>query len=137
MEDFLTTEDYEHWKIVNLGPLIPTKQNGKNETIPKDLSEFVTTDFRMMEKNAKAKKILICGLCPDEYIRIYACSNAKEISNALQISHEGINQVKRSSIELSMRNYDLFSMKESEPIQEMMTRFTIITNKNRSHWERY
>ncbi|XP_070042959.1 uncharacterized protein [Nicotiana tomentosiformis] len=28
-----------------------------------------------------------------------------------------------------MRNYELFSMKESEPIQDMMIRFTIITNK--------
>ncbi|XP_070032481.1 uncharacterized protein [Nicotiana tomentosiformis] len=28
-----------------------------------------------------------------------------------------------------MRNYELFSMKESEPIQEMMTMFTIITNE--------
>ena len=31
-----------------------------------------------------------------------------------------------------MRNYELFSMKESQPIREMMTRFTIITNELKS-----
>ncbi|XP_070050220.1 uncharacterized protein [Nicotiana tomentosiformis] len=85
-----------------------------------------------MEKNAKARKNLICGLNLDEYNRISACSNTKEIWDILQIAHEGINQVKRSRIELLMRNYKLFSMKESKPIQEMMTRFTIITNKLKS-----
>ncbi|XP_070049621.1 uncharacterized protein [Nicotiana tomentosiformis] len=77
MEDFLTAEDYELWTIVNQGPLIPTKQNAQNETVPKDPSEFVAADFRMMDKNAKAKKIVICGLGPDDYNRIFVCSNAK------------------------------------------------------------
>ncbi|XP_075080589.1 uncharacterized protein LOC142166072 [Nicotiana tabacum] len=85
-----------------------------------------------MEKNAKAKEILICGLGPDEYNRISTWSNAKEIWYALQTAHEGTNQVKRARIELLIRNYELFSMKESEPIHEMMTRFTIITNELKS-----
>nr|XP_016475611.1 PREDICTED: uncharacterized protein LOC107797254 [Nicotiana tabacum] len=66
-----------------------------------------------MEKNAKAKKILICELGLDEYNIISLCSNAKQIWDALQTAHEGINQ-------------------ESEPIQDMMTRFTIITNELKS-----
>ncbi|XP_070007770.1 uncharacterized protein LOC142165306 [Nicotiana tabacum] len=113
MKDFLTAEDYELWTIVNRGPVIPTKQNGKNKNVPKDSSEFVAADFRMIEKNAKTKKILIYGLSPDEYNRIYAYSNAKEIWDALQTAYERTNQVKRSRIELLMRNYELFSMKES------------------------
>ncbi|XP_075099018.1 uncharacterized protein LOC142175909 [Nicotiana tabacum] len=112
MEDFLTAEDYELWIILNRGPLIPTKQNEQD--------------------NAKAKNILICGLGPNEYNRISACSNAKEIQDVLQTTHEGTNQVKRSRIELLMRYYELFSMEESEPIQEMMTKFTIIINKLKS-----
>ncbi|XP_070031750.1 uncharacterized protein [Nicotiana tomentosiformis] len=116
MEDFLITKHYELWTIVNQGPLIPTKQNAQSEIFPKDPFEFVAADFRMMEKNAKAKKILICGLSPDEYNRIFVCSNMKQIWDALQTAHEGTNQVKRSRIELLMRNYELFSMKESEPI---------------------
>ncbi|XP_070013383.1 uncharacterized protein [Nicotiana sylvestris] len=128
-EEIMTAQDYELWTIVNQGPLIPTKQNAQNETVPKDLSEIVTTDFKMMEKNAKAKKILICRLSPYEYNMISVCSKAKQIWDAFKTTHEGTNQVKRSSIELLKRNYELFSIKEFEPVQEMMTRFTIITNK--------
>ncbi|XP_070042936.1 uncharacterized protein [Nicotiana tomentosiformis] len=132
MEDLLTAKDYDLLIIVNRGPLTPTKQKGYIETIPKDPFEFVVADFRMMEKNAKAKKILICGLDPDEYNMISTSFNAKEIWDALQTAHEGTNQVKRSRIKLLMRNYELFPMKESEHVQEMMARFTIITNKLKS-----
>ncbi|XP_070032482.1 uncharacterized protein [Nicotiana tomentosiformis] len=79
MENFLTAEDYELWTIVNRGPLTPTKQNGENEIVSKDPSKFVAPNFRMMETNAKAKRILICGLGPDEYNRIFAFLNAKKI----------------------------------------------------------
>ncbi|XP_075103673.1 uncharacterized protein LOC142178245 [Nicotiana tabacum] len=132
IEDFLIVEDYELWTIVNQGHLIPIKQNAQSEIVPKDSSEFVAADFRMIEKNAKAEEILIYGLGPDEYNRTSVYSNAKHIWDALQTAHEGTNQVKRSRIELLMRNFELFSMKESEPIQDMMTRFTIITNKLKS-----
>ncbi|XP_075080346.1 uncharacterized protein LOC142165865 [Nicotiana tabacum] len=118
MEDFLTAEDDQLWTIVN--------------QVPKDHSKIVAVDFKMMEKNAKAKKILICGLGPDEYNRIYVWFNAKKIWDALQTAHEGTNQVKKSRIELLIRNYGIFSMKKSQPIQDMMTRFTIITNELKS-----
>ncbi|XP_070032919.1 uncharacterized protein [Nicotiana tomentosiformis] len=85
-----------------------------------------------MEKNAKTKKIIICGLGSDEYNKISACSNAKQIWDVIQTSHEETNQVKRSRTELLVRNYELFSMKMSEPIQKMMTRFIIITNELKS-----
>ncbi|XP_070003530.1 uncharacterized protein [Nicotiana sylvestris] len=117
MNDFLTTEDHERWTIVNQGPLIPIKQNIQSEIVPKDPSGFVAVDIRMMDKNANAKKILICGLGSDEYNKISMCSNAKQIWDALQIAQEGTNQVKRSRIELLMRNCKFFSMKESEPIR--------------------
>ncbi|XP_070035413.1 uncharacterized protein LOC142175743 [Nicotiana tabacum] len=132
MKDFLIVEDYELWSIVNQGPLIPTKQNAQSETVPKDPSEFVAAYSRMMEKNAKTKKILICGLGHNEYNRIYMCFNAMYIWDALQTAHEGTYQVKRSRIELLMRNYELFSLKESKAIQDMMTRFTIIINELKS-----
>ncbi|XP_070002401.1 uncharacterized protein LOC142165982 [Nicotiana tabacum] len=132
MEDFLMVKDYELWKIVNQGPLTSTKQDGQNETVPKDPSKFVAAVFGIMEKNAKSKKILISGLGPDKNNRISTCSNTKDICHALQTTHERTNQMKRSRIELLMRNYELFSMKESEHIQEMMTRFTIITNEPKS-----
>ena len=86
----------------------------------------------MMEKNAKAKKLLYFGLGPDEYTRISQCESAKEIQDALQIVHEGTNQVKQSRIELLMRKYELFEMGDRETIMDMYTRFTHITNELKS-----
>lgn len=70
----------------------------------------------MMKNDAKDKKILRCGIGPDKYNRISACSNAKEVCDAFQIAHKGATHVKKSRIEMLMRNYDLFSMKDSEAI---------------------
>jgi len=86
----------------------------------------------MMEKNAKAKKLLYFGLGPDEYTRISECESAKEIWDALQIAHEGTNQVKQSRIELLMGKYELFDMGDRETIMDMYTRFTHITNELKS-----
>jgi len=45
----------------------------------------------MMEKNAKAKKLLYFDLGPDEYTRISECESTKDIWEALQVAHEGTN----------------------------------------------
>jgi len=47
--------------------------------IPKKPEEFNADDFKMMEKNAKAKKLLYFGLGPNEYTHISECESAKEI----------------------------------------------------------
>ena len=50
------------------GPTIPMK-NGTNGTIqvPKDRKEWNVADKLAIQNNAKAKKILICRIGPDEY----------------------------------------------------------------------
>jgi len=132
MENYIQAEDYELWMLIKNGPLIPKviKEDGK--VIIKKPEEFDSEDYRMMEKNAKAKKLLYFGLGPDEYTRISECESAKEIWDALQIAHEGTNQVKQSRIELLMRKYELFEMGDREAVMDMYTRFTHITNELKS-----
>ena len=86
----------------------------------------------MLEKNAKAKKLLYFGLGPDEYTRISECESVKDIWDALQVAHEGMSQVKQSRTELLMRNYELFEISDKATIMEMYTRFTHITNELKS-----
>ena len=64
----------------------------------------------------------------NEYNRICQCKSTKEIWRLLEITHEGTNQVKESKINILVHNYELFSMKETETIVEMITRFTEIVN---------
>ncbi|XP_075086202.1 uncharacterized protein LOC142168925 [Nicotiana tabacum] len=98
-------------------------------TAPKTRKEYNDVDRKAIEKNFRAKKILACGIGPDEYNHILACQSAKEIWEALQTAHKGTTQVKQSKIDMLTTKYELFKMKEDDSIQDMHTRFTSIINE--------
>ena len=129
MENYIQADDYELWMIIENGPYIPMKTTEDGKTVPKKPTEFDSDDFKKLEKNARAKKLLYFGLGPDEYTRISECNSAKEIWNALRVAHEGTNQLKQSKIELLIRKYELFEMSDKETVMDMYTRFTHITNE--------
>ncbi|XP_070025768.1 uncharacterized protein [Nicotiana sylvestris] len=132
MRDHIIGEDYELWDIVTDGPLTTTKKNAEGVDVPKTRADCTAEDLKKWEKNAKAKKWIVCGLGPDEYSRIQSCTTAKKIWDTLQVAHEGTPQVKRSRVTLLYSHYKNFTMKEGETIQEMYTRFTILTNEPKS-----
>ncbi|XP_070002702.1 uncharacterized protein [Nicotiana sylvestris] len=123
-------EDSELWDIICDGPHVPMKNFGETgPMVPKDRKEYSDIDRKVVEKNYRAKKILVCGIGPDEYNRISNCDSAKEIWEALQTAHEGTTQVKQSKIDMLTPEYELFRMKDDESIQDMHTRFTSIINE--------
>jgi len=77
MENYIQAEDYELWMLIKNGPLIPTVTKEDGKVIIKKPEEFNGDDYKMMEKNTKAKKLLYFGLGPDEYTRISECESAK------------------------------------------------------------
>ena len=115
--DHLLGENRDLWGVMLDGPTIPMK-NGIDGTtqVPKDRKEWNVADKLAIQNNAKAKKILICGIGPDEYNRISSCQDAKSIWKILQTAHEGTTQVKKSKIYDLNRQYELFGMAESETI---------------------
>ncbi|XP_015075378.1 uncharacterized protein LOC107019377 [Solanum pennellii] len=130
MMDHLLGENPDLWGVVNDGPTIPMKNEIDGTTkVPKDRKEWNAADKLAIQNNAKAKKILICGIGPDEYNRISSCEDAKAIWETLHTAHEGTTQVKKSKIDNLNRQYELFRMTEGETIQEMHTRFTAIINE--------
>jgi len=68
---YIQAEDYQLWMLIKDG----TKIHKKPE-------EFTIEDYKMMEKNVKAKKLLYFGLGPNEYTRISECESAKHIWEA-------------------------------------------------------
>ncbi|XP_070029099.1 uncharacterized protein [Nicotiana sylvestris] len=129
MRDHIIGEDYELWYIVNDGPLATTKKNVEGVDVPKTRANCTAEVLKKLEKNAKTKKWLVCGLGPDEYSRIQSCTTVEEIWDTLQVAHEGTPQVKRSRETLLYSQYENFTMKEGETIQEMYIRFTTLTNE--------
>ncbi|XP_070022169.1 uncharacterized protein [Nicotiana sylvestris] len=123
-------EDSELWDIISDRSIVPTKTiRDPAVTVPKARKEYNDVDRKAIEKNFRAKKILVCGIGPDEYNRISACQYAKEIWEALHTAHEGTTQVKQSKIDMLPTEYELFRMKDDESIQDMHSRFTSIINE--------
>ncbi|XP_075099419.1 uncharacterized protein LOC142176202 [Nicotiana tabacum] len=130
MHDFIMVENSELWDVICDGPYIPTKNVGDLPlTMPKTRKEYTDADRKVVKKSFCAKNILVCGIRPNEYDRIYACETAKEIWEALQTAHEGTTQVKKSKIDMLTTEYELFKMKDNQSIQDMHTRFISIINK--------
>jgi len=79
MENYIQAEDYELWMLIKNGLLIPKRIKEDGAAVVKKPEEFHSGDFKMMEKNARAKKLLYFGLGPNEYTRISKCESAKDI----------------------------------------------------------
>nr|XP_009787259.1 PREDICTED: uncharacterized protein LOC104235235 [Nicotiana sylvestris] len=110
------------WDVICGKPFIPPKNLvDPVVAIPKTRKEFNDADRKSIEKNFRAKKILVCRIGPDEYNRISTCQSTKEIWEALQTAHEGTTQVKQSKIDMLTTEYELFRMKDDESIQDMHT----------------
>lgn len=96
-------EDSELWYIVLDSPHIPmseVKEGDITRLVPKTRRKYNEVDRKKIEKNYRAKKILICGIGFDEYNCISACETGKEIWDCLRITYEGTAQVKESKIDI-------------------------------------
>ncbi|XP_049342929.1 uncharacterized protein LOC125807259 [Solanum verrucosum] len=65
MHDYINAKDTELWDVILDGPYIPTKdvKYGELTTIViKTKKEYNETDKKKIEKNYKAKNILVCGI---------------------------------------------------------------------------
>ena len=85
----------------------------------------------MAQLNAKAVNVLYYALNVNKFNRVSSCSSAKEIWDRLEVTHEGINHVKKTKINMLVHKYELFKIKQTESITGM-TRFTDIVNNLKS-----
>ena len=85
------------------------------------------TTVKEFEANAKSYYALLQAL---NYISIVInYKSAHENCSNLIVTHEGTSQVKRAKIDLIHFQYENFSMNDNETIDDMITRFTKITNE--------
>ncbi|KAK2373774.1 hypothetical protein QL285_074786 [Trifolium repens] len=57
------------------------------------------------------------------------CKTTKDMCETLKTHHEGTNHVKETRIDIGVRKFELFEMKEDESVDQMYGRFTIIINE--------
>ncbi|XP_070022263.1 uncharacterized protein [Nicotiana sylvestris] len=117
MHDSIMAKNSELWDIICDGPhVLMKKLEETRPMVPKDRKEYSDIDRKAVEKNYRAKKILVYGVGPDEYNRVSTCDTTKEIWEALQTAHESTTQVKQSKIDILTIEYELFRMKDDESI---------------------
>ena len=126
---FIEAIDLNIWETIKIGPYIPTVVDvSTSTTTQKPRDKRTEEDRRRIQYDLKAKNIIISALGIYEYFRVSNCTNAKEMWDTLQLTHEGTTDVKRSRVNTLTHEYELFRMNPNENIQSMQKRFTHIVN---------
>ncbi|XP_058787460.1 uncharacterized protein LOC131661835 [Vicia villosa] len=126
------------WSIIETGNFTPmTVATDAAPAAPKPQALWTPEEKNQVLLNSKAQFILSCALSREEYDRIEECNTAKEIWDNLEIHHEGTSHVKEERIDMGVKKFETFEMKEDETIDEMFSRFTIIINELRSLGKTY
>ncbi|XP_072076806.1 uncharacterized protein [Arachis hypogaea] len=128
MRIFVQSIDYNIWNIILNGPDDPTKQNTDREVMEKEDNEWTEEEKKKVELNAKAFNLMHCAISFEEFRKVSRCKMAKEIWDKLRLTHEGTKQVRETRIDMLMKEYEMFSMKKDESIDQMFERFSIIIN---------
>ncbi|GAV58426.1 zf-CCHC domain-containing protein/DUF4219 domain-containing protein/UBN2 domain-containing protein, partial [Cephalotus follicularis] len=132
MTIFIQALDFNLWDIIIDGPELPHIISQEGIKTLKPRSSYTDDDRKKVQLNAKAKHVIICALNSNEFNRVSSCATAKEIRDRLEVTYEGTNQVKDAKINMLVREYEMFSMKENENISGMFVRFTNIINSLQS-----
>ncbi|GAV67549.1 DUF4219 domain-containing protein/UBN2 domain-containing protein, partial [Cephalotus follicularis] len=132
MTIFIQALDFNLWDIIIDDPELPHIISQEGIKTLKPRSSYTDDDRKKVQLNAKAKHVIICALNSNEFNRVSSCATAKEMWDRLEVPCEGTNQVKDAKINMLVREYEMFSMKENENISGMFVRFTNIINSLQS-----
>jgi flagellar biosynthesis GTPase FlhF len=120
MKAYLTGFSLELWNIVCVG-----------FDDHEDFGNLTPRDRRNIRRNAQATSILLSALNAQEYNRVSGLEISKEIWDILYISHEGVDKVKKSKINILMAELNRFTIFDGEGPQEMFDRLMVIVGKIR------
>ncbi|GAV70938.1 zf-CCHC domain-containing protein/DUF4219 domain-containing protein/UBN2 domain-containing protein [Cephalotus follicularis] len=132
MTIFIQALDFNLWDIVIDGYELPRTVSKEGVKILKHKSLYTDDDKKKVQLNAKAKHVIICALNSNEFNIVSSCATAKEMWDRLKVTYEGTNQVKDAKINMLVKEYEMFSMKETENISSIFVRFTNIINSLQS-----
>nr|XP_016451070.1 PREDICTED: uncharacterized protein LOC107775804 [Nicotiana tabacum] len=123
--------DIKVWRVIKKGYFpVPSKKDDDGQVIvstdPLDLDYYTDKHAAVITVNAKAKNLMYNAINGEEYEKISSCETAKEMWDKLEVTYEGTNKVKEIRINLLVRDYELFQMKDGESVEEMFSRFSKI-----------
>jgi hypothetical protein len=129
-------EDYSFWShkmrshLLSLHPSIWEIVENRMLFDSTDNPVFIN---EQIHKHAQATTVLLASLCRDEYHKVSGLDNAKQIWDALKISHEGNDATMITKMELVEGELGRFAMIRGEEPTQMYNRLKTLVNKIRSY----
>ena len=93
--------------------------NDPGAIVPKPEDQRNEMDEKKWLCDWRSRNMIISALGVDEYYRVFHCTFAKEMWDALEISHEGTTEVKQSRINTLNHEFNLCHMKQRESVSDM------------------
>ena len=114
METYIKANDFESWQVIYIED-IQVAINGEAQISP--------DQKRAIEKNNKAKNLLLTTIAPSEFYLVSSCNTA-----TLSGTYEGTRTIKDTKINALLQRYELFKFKPEEKVKDAFDRFVAITN---------
>ncbi|XP_019252810.1 PREDICTED: uncharacterized protein LOC109231616 [Nicotiana attenuata] len=125
MEIYAKAYDVKVWRVIKRGNY-PLPAVAQPLTDPEDIDSYTKEQMEVVQVNNKARNLLYNAISGKEHEKISSCDTSKEMWDKLKVTYEGTSKVKETHINMLVHDYELFSMKEGESIEEMFARFSKI-----------
>ncbi|CAM8998978.1 unnamed protein product [Rhodiola kirilowii] len=122
--------DGQLWRILETGPLpIPLDITDPDKPVEKSKDKYTDEDYKVLEKNARAKKVLYLALSPGDQIKVAMYKTAKDMYDGLVRLYGGNEDIKRNRILAATKDYETVMQKKDESLEDFYTRFQVIVGQ--------
>ncbi|CAM8903287.1 unnamed protein product [Rhodiola kirilowii] len=122
--------DGQLWSIFETGPLvIPLDTTDPEKPVEKTKDKYTDEDYRKLEKNARAKKVLYMAISPGDQIKVAMHKTAKDMYDGLLRLYGGNVDIKRNRILAATKDYETVMQMKDESLEDFYTRFQVIVGQ--------
>ncbi|CAM8991401.1 unnamed protein product [Rhodiola kirilowii] len=122
--------DGQLWSIFETGPLtIPLDTTDPEKPVEKTKDKYTDEDYKKLEKNARAKKVLYMALSPGDQIKVAMHKTAKEMYDGLVRLYGGNEDIKRNRILAAIKDYESVMQRKDESLEDFFTRFQVVVGQ--------
>ncbi|CAM8986586.1 unnamed protein product [Rhodiola kirilowii] len=129
-EAHICSLDGQLWRIFETGPLpIPLDITDPAKPVEKAKDKYTDEDYKCLEKNARAKKVLYMALSPGDQIKVAMYKTTKDMYDGLVRLYGGNEDIKRNRILAATKDYKTVMQIKDESLEDFYTRFQVIVGQ--------
>ncbi|CAM8944758.1 unnamed protein product [Rhodiola kirilowii] len=121
--------DGQLWRIFEIGPLPIMDKIDPAKLVAQAKDKYTDEDYKCLEKNAKAKKVLYMALSPGDQIKVAMYKTTKDMYDGLVRLYGGNEDIKRNRILAAIKDYETVMQMKDESLEDFYTRFQVIVGQ--------